>query len=33
MYGNWIDAWDASLWLVAFAMIDLNLFRLSEEAA
>ena len=32
MYGNLIDAWDASLWLVAFLMLDLNLFRLSEES-
>ena len=31
MYGNLIDAWDSSLWLVAFLMLDFNLFRLSEE--
>ena len=30
LFGNWIDAWDALLWLSAFAIIDLNTFGLRE---
>ena len=31
LFGNWIDGWDASLWLVALVMIDLNMFRLARK--
>jgi hypothetical protein len=30
-FGNWIDGWDASLWLLAFLLLDLDLFRQSNE--
>ena len=32
IFGRQIDAWDACLWLIAFAMIELNLFRLGGES-
>jgi hypothetical protein len=31
VFGNWIDGWDASLWLVAFLLLDFDLFKVSNE--
>ena len=30
--GNFIDFWDAFLWLVAFVFIELNVFQWHEES-
>jgi hypothetical protein len=32
IYGAFIDYWDAYLWLLAFVMIDLNIFKWGDEA-
>lgn len=29
-WGEWLDAWDAALWLVAFVAIELNVFGLAR---
>jgi len=31
VFGRWLDAWDAFLWLFAFMAIDFNGLRLSDE--
>lgn len=31
--GAWLDAWDATLWLAAFGVIELNLFAPRRDAA
>jgi hypothetical protein len=31
--GQFIDTWDASLWLVAFVFIEMNVFDWQEEIA
>ena len=31
--GDWFDAWDAALWLVAFATIEINVLGLASDAA
>lgn len=31
IYGNFIDFWDAFIWIVAFVFIELNLFQWHEE--
>lgn len=33
VHGDFLDFWDATLWLVAFVFIELNLFRWHEESA
>jgi len=33
IYGAFIDYWDAYLWLLAFVMIDLNVFKWGDKAA
>jgi hypothetical protein len=33
IYGAFIDYWDAYLWILAFVMIDLNVFKWDDEAA
>jgi hypothetical protein len=33
IYGAFIDYWDAYLWLLAFVMIDLNVFKWDDNAA
>jgi hypothetical protein len=32
IYGAFIDYWDAYLWLLAFVMIDLNVFKWDDKA-
>ena len=29
--GNWMNAWDATLWLVAFGLLELNVLQSSEK--
>ena len=31
--GDWLDGWDAAIWLIAFVFIELNLFRWQAETA
>lgn len=33
LYGNFIDFWDAFLWIIAFFFIELNIFQWNEEIA
>jgi len=33
LYGAFIDSWDAYLWLLAFIMIDLNIFQFQKDLA
>jgi hypothetical protein len=32
VYGAFIDSWDAYLWILAFVMIDLNVFQFQGDA-